>query len=675
MGLLLLLGLAWLFPQEVQDARLGPPRTLESHHPGDLSNWEERRELVRRRVLVAAGLWPAPAAVPLAAPVVDGAIAREGYTVERVRFESLPGFFVTGNLYRPEGAGPFPGVLCPHGHWTNGRFSAIPDSEAIAQLERGEEERYANARFHLQARCATLARMGCLVFHYDMLGYADSRQLSHDRGFGDVEAELWGLSWFGLQTLDSIRALDFLLSLEGVDASRLAVTGASGGGTQTFILGAVDDRPQLLFPAVMVSTGMQGGCVCENASHLRVGTGNLEFAAMAAPRTLGLTGANDWTIDLLREVYPPLRELYERSAQAGAPTGRVEAWCHESHPHNFNLTARTHLYGLLAAQFELRAPLREPELVPVEPERLSVFAAGQPRPPGGIAEVRAQLLHGAHGELDRLAALASHDLGEFRRVVGGALSTLIAERDPPPAAWRRAAQADWVRCGGEALVRGSGLTESPLHFLAAGPEPSPAELGGRVLVTNLGADPRREELEAAWRGLGLPRLRLRPLLQAAEPQRLPIDEGRHGTYVGYTWGYNRTLFAERVGDLLAVLRLAAERSEPVSLYGGGDALAATVIAALAGDAVERVALELDWDFDEVTSLEDPDLLPGALRWGGLEFYAALVAPTPLLILKRDEVPAVVRDAYAAQGVPEVVSARRDIDADELARWLAGDHER
>ena len=90
----------------------------------------------------------------------------------------------------------------------------------------------------------------------------------------------------GLQTWNSIRALDFLLGLPDVDPSAIGVTGASGGGTQTFILGAVDDRPAVAFPAVMVSTAMQGGCVCENCSYLRVGTGNIELAGLFAPKPL-----------------------------------------------------------------------------------------------------------------------------------------------------------------------------------------------------------------------------------------------------------------------------------------------------------------------------------------------------------------------------------------------------
>src|SRR5205085_11400155 len=140
-------------------------------------------------------------------------------------------------------------------------------------------------------------RMGCVVFQYDMVGVADSDTIPHRTGFTDVDAELRQQNFMGLQTWNSIRALDFLLSLPDVDSNRIGVTGASGGGTQTFILCAIDDRPTAAFPAVMVGTAMQGGCICENASYLRIGTTNIEIAGLTAPRPLGMSGANEWTVD------------------------------------------------------------------------------------------------------------------------------------------------------------------------------------------------------------------------------------------------------------------------------------------------------------------------------------------------------------------------------------------
>ncbi len=109
------------------DSRLGPLKTLDDYFPfapsPSITAWQVRAEQVRRQLLVATGLWPLPAKI--AAPaIIHGRVDRDGYTVEKVILESYPGFFVTGNLYRPKGKpGRLPGVLCPHGHFTNGRFN------------------------------------------------------------------------------------------------------------------------------------------------------------------------------------------------------------------------------------------------------------------------------------------------------------------------------------------------------------------------------------------------------------------------------------------------------------------------------------------------------------------------------------------------------------------------
>src|SRR6185312_11262800 len=278
--------------------------------PKSKADWEVRAEYVRRQILVAEGLWPMPTKASLNA-VVHGKIERPEYTIEKVYFESAPGFFVTGNLYRPKHVeGKIPGVLFAHGHWKDARLSLDGDDSVRKEIATGQERFDRGGRSRFQSMCVQLARMGCVVWQWDMLGDSDSIQFSRDliHGFAKQRPEMnstenWGLfspqaeahlqSAMGLQTWNSIRSLDFLLSLPEVDPERIAMTGASGGGTQTMILAAIDSRVKLAFPAVMVSTAMQGGCTCENASLLRVDTGNIEFAALFAPKPQGMTTAND----------------------------------------------------------------------------------------------------------------------------------------------------------------------------------------------------------------------------------------------------------------------------------------------------------------------------------------------------------------------------------------------
>ncbi|MGI9178537.1 MAG: acetylxylan esterase, partial [Pirellulales bacterium] len=342
------------------DARLAPPVTVDGDHPfasvASAAEWQSRSRLVRSRVALAAGLLPMPARPPVQA-TIHGRIAREGYSIEKVAFESFPGHFVTGNLYRPTDtsstSGLRPGMLCPYGHWPKGRFIDTPADAVRKEIESGAERFESGARSPLQARCIGLVRLGCVVFHYDMVGFAESIQcLGHRHGaaadLDGREPGTWGLggfeaaarlqNWFGLQTFNSLRALDFIAALPDVDAGRLAVTGASGGATQTVAVAALDDRVRAAFAASMISTSMQGGCTCENAPYLRLGQGNIDLAALVAPRALGLTAANDWTRDLERKGYPDLLGLYRMLSVPAM----FEAHFDIQFGHNYNAVARSH---------------------------------------------------------------------------------------------------------------------------------------------------------------------------------------------------------------------------------------------------------------------------------------------------------------------------------------------
>src|SRR5688572_11433321 len=288
----------------------------------DAVQWKKRAEYLRAHILATAGLLPMPERTPLA-PEIFGKVAKNDYTVEKVYFQSLPGFLVTGNLYRPIGQGPFPAVLAPHGHWAYGRL----ENTALNSVP---------------GRAINLARQGFVVFTYDMIGYDDSRQLPHT--FGAKRETLWGMSLAGLQLWNSIRSLDFLQSLPDVQKDALAVTGESGGGTQTFLLAAVDDRVKVAVPVNMISLHMQGGCLCENAPVLRLDTNNVEIAATIAPRPLLMISATgDWTANTLEAEYPAVRAVYSLlDAPDHVQAVRMQA------DHNYNKESREAMYAWLA---------------------------------------------------------------------------------------------------------------------------------------------------------------------------------------------------------------------------------------------------------------------------------------------------------------------------------------
>ncbi|MFN7992262.1 MAG: acetylxylan esterase [Bryobacteraceae bacterium] len=287
------------------------------------ADWEAHKAHLRRQILVASGLMPMPEKTPLH-PEISGRIERKGYSIEKVALETMPGYYLGGNLYRPlHPNGKVPAILTPHGHWTYGR------------LENAEG-------FSGQALGISLALQGYVAFAYDMVGYNDTLQTEH--AFSSPTYQLWNFGPLALQTWNSIRAVDFVESLPEVDGTRIGVTGASGGGTQTFLLAAVDDRISIAAPVNMVSFIMQGGCECENAPGLRAGTSNVEIASMMAPRPMLLVSATgDWTKNVPREEYPAVRSIYDLYDKPQ----NVEVVQFEAE-HNYNKRSREAVYAFFA---------------------------------------------------------------------------------------------------------------------------------------------------------------------------------------------------------------------------------------------------------------------------------------------------------------------------------------
>ena len=329
------------------------------------AEWQKRATNIRESILRGAELWPLPKKCPLS-PIVHSKRTYDGYSVQSVAFESVRGLFVTGSLYRPtEGNGPFPAVLCTHGHWTDpnieGRFSA-----------------------DMQKRCATLARMGAVVFSSDSIGAGDWAAA------GWVHKQPKVLK---LQLWNNIRALDFLRSLTDVDVKRIAVTGWSGGGTQSFLLTAVDDRIAVSIPVTMVSSYFFGGCDCESGMPIHKSrnheTNNVEIAAMAAPRPmLIISDGGDWTKNTPQVEFPYIRDVYRLYGAAD----RVENLHLADEGHDYGYSKRAGAYRFLAKHLNLSlkavtgsdGTIDESPVVIEKRETMLVFNAGHPRPANAI---------------------------------------------------------------------------------------------------------------------------------------------------------------------------------------------------------------------------------------------------------------------------------------------------
>jgi hypothetical protein len=693
------------------DARLEKPKDLDGYFPFAVpkskEEWDKRAERVRRQMLVSQGLWPMPTKTPLN-PVIHGKVDMGDYTVEKVYFESFPGFFVTGSLFKPKKIeGKVPGLLHPHGHWANGRFHDKGLEAVKQEIKVGAEKYEDSGRNHLQARAVGAARLGCIVFQYDMIGYADSQQLSFDLvhrfgkqrpemndpknfGFFSTPAESHLESVMGLQTWNSIRSLDFLLTLPEVDPQRIGISGASGGGTQTFMLAAIDDRVSLAFPAVMVSTAMQGGCTCENACVLRVDTGNIEFAALFAPKPLGLTAADDWTKEMRSKGFPELKAHY---TLLGKPDN-VFLLDRTEFGHNYNYVSRAAYYDWLNTHFKLghESPIVEQDFTRLDGDKLTVWDAEHPKPSGGDEFERKVAKYWNDDAQKQLAAIAPKDeasLEKWRKVAGGGIDAILGRGLPgkDDVEWvnlKETPQGDAVRFLG-VLRNKSRHEEVPVLFFLPKTWDRRvviwlSEQGKSSLVKEDGSPTAEVQklLSAGVSVCGVDLLYQGESLADGVSVTKARKVGNNREFAGYTFGYNHALFAQRVHDVLTTIGYikhddahSAEQIDLVALDGTGPI--AAVALAQCGGAVNRAAIDTHgFRFGGVADFLDVNFLPGGAKYGDLPGMLALAAPTKISLAgESTESAALTVGAYAAAGAKDNLALADKLDSASAVKIVVG----
>ena len=624
--------------------------------PATKKDWEKRAAYLRDQILTGAGLLPMPAKTPLDARLF-GKLDHGDYTIEKVYFESYPGFLVTGNLYRPKGKKPpYPVVLSPHGHAVEGR---LEDTDRCSVL----------------ARCANFAKQGCIAFAYDMVGYNDSQQLRHREDLTSPREHLWGISMGGLQLWNSIRAVDFVSSLPDADPDRVACTGNSGGGTQTFMLTAVDPRVKAAAPVCMISSYMQGGCVCENPPLIRLDTNNMEIGALAAPRPLILIAATgDWTNKTPDVELPAIKGVYKLyGAKDKVVCDLIDA------PHHYNKAGREGVYRWFGRWILGDAGAEhfsESEYAHDKPEDLLIFGT-EPKPPN-MLDAQAFVASRIQASEERLESMRPRDaksLDAFRKAFGPALRHALAveiPRSEDVAVMRSDAsdESDVSDVRVEAFLigrRGKGDCIPALLF-------TPRDAKGAVLL-----------VRTDGKGAGRESPLLKGLLARGQAV-LAIDCFNVGEHVGppesadrltrykFFDTYNRTDTANRVQDILTALAYLDGFSGETDLVGIGDAGLWCLLASGFAPNVNRTVIDASgFDSSDDGAFVEKLYVPCLRNAGDFRTAAALIAPRELLIhnTRRRFETCWLEDVYRAAASPTALDIRASKASDEaIVDWLA-----
>jgi dienelactone hydrolase len=514
-----------------------------------LAEWEARKAHLRKQILAAAGLLPMPARTEMH-PVIFGRLQHEGYSIERVYLESIPGYYLCGNLYRPAGkTGKRPGVLLTLG--------------------------------------ISLALQGFVAFSFDMTGYNDMIQTPH--AFGSPREQLWSFGPLALQLWNSIRALDFLESLEDVDAARIGMTGASGGGSQTFLLTAIDDRVHYSAPVNMVSAYMQGGDFCENAPGLRFDTSNPEIAAMMAPRPMLLVSATgDWTSHVPGEEFPAIRKIYELYGRADALEN-----VHIDAPHNYNAQSRAAVYKFFGRHVLGRGPQEVFEEKELEMENLQDMLVfhGRTLPPGALS-------------YDQVFAKWKEIGAGWKEGSGDAENLREALRLTLGAEWPDEVK---TKMDGQQIVltRSSRKDRIPGVWL-------PGRSAAALVVDSRGAEAARKSVL------------VQDLIKAGRPVLL-IDCFQTGSAIAprdrshkFFTTFNRTDDANRVQDILTALAfLSSRQAGTVEVYGTGEASIWCLFAAAVAPIDVALHADTGWFRGSEADYLHAFSVPGIERAGGV----------------------------------------------------------
>ena len=326
--------------------------------PHTKAAWMQQRQEIRAKLLKAWGGFPKQHA-PLQYQH-RGELQRDGYRVEKIVFQTLPGVYMTANAYVPERKGELPAVLCVHGHWRGAKQDP-----------------------NVQARCIGLAKLGFFVLAVDAFG-AGERGL--EKKLGEYHGEMVAATLYptgkplsGLQVYENMRAVDYLLTRKEVDGDRIGITGASGGGNQTMYAGAWDERFKAVVPVCSVGNYQAylgaACCMCEVVPGALQFTEEWGVLSLTAPRALMVISATrdafQFSVGEARKSLEFVRPVYGLFGQIG----NVRHTIFES-PHAYNAPMREAMYGWMTLHLKgegTGSPIPEPKMKLEDPEDLRCY--------------------------------------------------------------------------------------------------------------------------------------------------------------------------------------------------------------------------------------------------------------------------------------------------------------
>jgi hypothetical protein len=354
---------------------------------------------------------------------------------------------------------------------------------------------------------------------------------------------------------------------------------------------------------------MQGGCTCENASLLRVDTGNVEFAALFAPKPLGMTAADDWTKEMATKGFP---ELQRHFAMMGAPEN-VFLHNHTEFGHNYNLPSRIAMYGWMAKHLKTPqpAPAEEKPFRVLSPAEASVWNSGHPAPKADDPDAeRALLKHWARDADKQIAARP--------QIIDEALPVLAGRT------WEQAGKCEWVLDQrdekDDRLVMTGWIANRTHNERVAAVFHYPKNWNSRVLVAIGGDAAAVDKAVASGTAVCVPQLFSDPAPGTATAAR-HVDGDRD--FAGYTLGYNHSITQRRAHDVLTILtfvRNNEHKPSAIDLRSSADAVPETALALTQvekGVVNEATLPATDFRFASVKDVRSPRLLPGALKYGDL----------------------------------------------------------